>query len=93
MDVFEEYGATDLDARRADWRGADWARGTGGTGHDEDIGFATYGEDAVLGRIPKHHHDNTPAGLLGRLQMAVMREDAACTRAKVRSYRQDPKPD
>ena len=91
MDVFEEYGAADLDARRADWRGAEWARGTGGTGHDEDIGFATYGGDAVLGRIPKHHHDNTPAGLLGRLEMAVMREDAAAKRARVRSYKQGPK--
>jgi hypothetical protein len=91
MDVFEEYGAADLDARRADWRGADWTQGTGGTGHDEDIGFVTYGEDAVFGHIPKHHHDNTPAGLLGRLQMAVMQEDAAATRAKVRSYKQEPK--
>lgn len=89
MDVFEEYGAADLDARRVDWRGADWARGTGGTGHDEDIGFATYGDDAVLGRIPKHHHDNTPAGLLGRLEMAVMRHEPERTRAKVRSFKEE----
>jgi hypothetical protein len=91
MDVFEEYGAADLDARRADWSADDWARGTAGTGHDEDIGFATYGGDAVLRHIPKHHHDNTPAGLLGRLEMAAMREDAAATRARVRSYREEPK--
>jgi hypothetical protein len=91
MDVFEEYGAADLDARRADWRGGDWARGSGATGHDEDIGYATYGGDAVIGHIPKHHHDNTPAGLLGRLEMAAMREDAASKRARVRSYEERPK--
>ena len=89
MDVFEEYGAADLDARAADWRGAGWVSEpgqTGGTGHDEDIGFATYGEDAVLGHIPRHHHDNTPAGLLGRLAMAAMRREPSRSRARVRSY-------
>ena len=87
MDVFEEYGAADLDARQADWRGAGWAPSqTGGTGHDEDIGFATYGGDAVFGHIPKHHHDNTPAGLLGRMAMAAMRPEPGRTRARVRSY-------
>jgi hypothetical protein len=91
MDVFEEYGAADLDARQADWRGAGWAPGeSGGTGHDEDIGFATYGGDAVFRHIPKHHHDNTPAGLLGRLAMASMRPEPGRRRAKVRSYVVDP---
>jgi hypothetical protein len=89
MDVFEEYGAADLDARAADWRGAGWVSEpgqTGGTGHDEDIGFATYGEDAVLGHIPRHHHDNTPAGLLGRFAMSAMRPEPERRRARVRSY-------
>jgi hypothetical protein len=87
MDVFEEYGAADLDARKADWQSAGWAPSqTGGTGHDEDIGFATYGGDAVFGHIPKHHHDNTPAGLLGRLEMAVMQPEPSQARARVRSY-------
>ena len=87
MDVFEEYGAADLDARRADWQGAGWAPGhSGGTGHDEDIGYATYGGDAVFGHIPKHHHDNTPAGLLGRLEMAAMRPGPGQLRPRVRSY-------
>jgi hypothetical protein len=92
MDVFEEYGAADLDARRADWRGAGWAPGAGGgTGHDEDIGYSTYGGDAVIGHIPRHHHDNTPAGLLGRFQMAAMRQEPQRTRARVRSYIPEPK--
>jgi hypothetical protein len=87
MDVFEEYGAADLDARQADWRGAGWAPSQGGsTGHDEDIGFATYGGDAVIGHIPRHHHDNTPAGLLGRFEMAAMRQEPERNRAKVRRY-------
>ncbi|MBL6455815.1 hypothetical protein JMJ55_10815 [Belnapia sp. T6] len=91
MDVFETHGAADLDARQADWRGAGWAPGeSGGTGHDEDIGFATYGGDAVFRHIPKHHHDNTPAGLLGRLAMAAMRPEPGRRRAKVRSYVVDP---
>jgi hypothetical protein len=90
MDVFEEYGAVDLDAREADWRGAGWASEpdqTGYTGHDEDIGFATYGGDAVVRRIPRHHHDDARAGLLGRFEMAAMRRDGpGATRARVRSY-------
>jgi hypothetical protein len=93
MDVFEEYGAADLDARAADWRGAGWVSEpgqTGGTGHDEDIGFATYGGDAVLGHIPRHHHDNTPAGLLGRFAMAAMRREPDRSRARVRSYVVEP---
>jgi hypothetical protein len=91
MDVFEEYGAADLDARQADWRGAGWAPSqTGDTGHDEDIGYATFGDDAVFGHIPRHHHDNTPAGLLGRMQMSAMRPERARARARVRSYVQAP---
>lgn len=89
MDVFEEYGAADLDAREAEWRGAGWSGEpgqSGYTGHDEDIGFATYGGDAVIGHIPRHHHDNTPAGLLGRMEMAAMSRETDRTRAKVRSY-------
>jgi len=89
MDVFEEYGATDLDAREAEWRGAGWTvepGQTGYTGHDEDIGFATFGGDAVIGHIPRHHHDNSPAGLLGRLEMSAMRRETERSRAKVRSY-------
>jgi hypothetical protein len=89
MDVFEEYGATDLDARETEWRGAGWTGEpgqTGYTGHDEDIGFATYGGDAVIGHIPKHHHDDSPAGLLGRMEISAMRREPGRTRAKVRSY-------
>jgi hypothetical protein len=89
MDAFEAHGAVDLDAREVDWRGAGWASEpdqTGYTGHDEDIGFATYGGDAVVRRIPRHHHDDAPAGLLGRLEMAATRRDPARTRARVRSY-------
>jgi hypothetical protein len=94
MDVFEDYGATDLDARQADWRGSGWAPSqSGGTGHDEDIGFATYGGDAVFRHIPKHHHDNTPAGLLGRLAMAAMRPEPGHRRARVRSYALAPDKD
>jgi hypothetical protein len=93
MDVFEEYGAADLDARQADWRGAGWAQTQGGsTGHDEDIGYATYGGDAVIGHIPRHHHDNTPAGLLGRFEMAAMRQEPDRSRARVRRYVAEPKP-
>jgi hypothetical protein len=93
MDVFEEYGAVDLDARMADWRGAGWAPSQGGsTGHDEDIGYSTYGGDAVIGHIPRHHHDNTPAGLLGRFEMAAMRHEPERSRARVRRYVAEPKP-
>jgi hypothetical protein len=95
MDVFEEYGAADLDARLVDWRGSGWAGAIspGGTGHDEDIGFATYGDDAVLGRIPRHHHDNSPAGLLGRWAMAAMRQDPARSKRRVRSYMAEEGPE
>jgi hypothetical protein len=92
MDVLEEYGAADLDAREAEWRSAGWTgeedKGrTGYTGHDEDIGFATYGGDAVVGRVPRHHHDDTPAGVMGRMeQAAMMRREAGRARARARSY-------
>ncbi|MBW8271256.1 hypothetical protein [Caldovatus aquaticus] len=64
--------------------GAGWLGGY--TGHDEDIGFATYGGDAVVGRIPQHHRDDQPAGLLGRMEMAVAEHDPARSRARVRVY-------
>ncbi len=88
-DAFEQHGAVDLEAREADWRAAGWARQpnqTGFTGHDEDIGYATYGGDAVIGHIPRHHHDDTPAGLLGRWEMGAMEADPARKRARVRTY-------
>ncbi|HWX50663.1 MAG TPA: hypothetical protein VNZ61_21660 [Roseomonas sp.] len=91
--AFEAAGATDLDAREATWQAEGFSdepgqeHGAGGyTGHDEDIGFATFGGDAVLGRIPRRHHDDTPAGLIGRLEMASMRSDPARSRARVRVY-------
>ena len=93
MDAFEEQGAIDLDEREASWRAEGWAptpSGTGYTGHDEDIGFATYGQDVVTGRIPKEHHDDTPAGLLGRLEEAALRRGPA--RARVRSYARQAAP-
>ncbi|MDJ0390113.1 hypothetical protein QMO56_18545 [Roseomonas sp. E05] len=87
--VFEACGAVDLDDREA---AQDSARGGGPsgqhgyTGHDEDIGFATFGGDAVLGQIPRRHHDDTPAGLAGRFEMAAMRRDPERSRAQVRVY-------
>lgn len=98
--ALEAHGAVDIEAREAEWRRAgrtdtDAARadepetsgGPGGyTGHDEDIGFATYGGDAVVGRIPRQHRDDAPAGVLGRLEMAAtMRRDPnhGSTRARV----------
>lgn len=77
--ILGECGAADLEAREAAWRSEGWTggRGTesGFTGHDEDIGYATYGGDAVIGHIPRRHHDDTPAGLLGRLEMAAMEDE------------------
>jgi hypothetical protein len=62
---------------------------SGFTGHDEDIGFATYGTDAVVGAIPKRHTDDTPAGLLGRWEQATMQRDPGgamrCSRRYVSS--------
>jgi hypothetical protein len=87
MDAFEACGAVDLDEREAGWRRAGWGGDlgqTGYTGHDEDIGFATFGGDAVIGHIPKHHHDDAPAGALGRLELASARRELR--RARVRGY-------
>lgn len=89
MDVLERHGAVDLDAREADWRGGGAAPapaatttgdrdsnsgGTGFTGHDRDIGFATYGQDAVIAPLP-HGEDRAAdaptSGALGRLEAAV----------------------
>lgn len=85
MAAFEACGAADLEARVAAWRGEGWtedaqARDTGYTGHDEDIGFATYGGDAVFRRIPRKHRDDQPAGLLGRFEMAAMPDAPTATR-------------
>ncbi|MXP63020.1 hypothetical protein E0493_06590 [Roseomonas sp. M0104] len=83
--VFEACGAVDLDRREAE--PADERAGQQGyTGHDEDIGFATFGGDAVLGHIPRNHHDDTPAGLAGRLEMAATRRDPERSRAQVRVF-------
>lgn len=90
MVVFAECNAADLDAREAAWRAEGWAEGprdTGYTGHDEDIGFATYGGDAVIRRIPRDHVDDTPAGLLGRLEMAAMQDAPSAAAARhARAY-------
>jgi hypothetical protein len=80
MAAFEAAGAADLDACAAAWRGEAGTRDTGYTGHDEDIGFATYGGDAVIRRIPRKHHDDAPAGLLGRFEMAAMQDAPTATR-------------
>ncbi|HWL81025.1 MAG TPA: hypothetical protein VNR89_08730 [Roseomonas sp.] len=88
LGVFETCGATDLDRRQA--ASANEGPGQQGyTGHDEDIGFATYGGDAVFGHVPRHHHDDTPAGLAGRLEMAAMRRDPERSRAQVRVFIQE----
>jgi hypothetical protein len=73
--IFAACGAADLEAREAIWRAEGWTGAgsdTGYTDHDEDIGFATYGGDVVIRRIPRQHHDDMPAGLLGRFEMAAM---------------------
>lgn len=94
--VFEAAGAADLDVREATWQaerpggrpGREQDAGSAGgyTGHDEDIGFATFGGDAVLGHIPRRHHDDTPAGLTGRFEMASMQRDPERSRTRVRVY-------
>lgn len=74
-EMLEESGAMDLDQHEAALRQEGWAppaAPTGYTGHDEDIGFATYGSDAVIRPIPKRHMDDTPAGLLGRWEQAAV---------------------
>ncbi len=87
--ILGECGAADLEAREADWRAEGWTGeggDTGYTGHDEDIGFATYGGDAVIRRIPRHHHDDTPAGLLGRLEMSAMEGIPDASARHARAY-------
>ncbi|WP_146217080.1 hypothetical protein [Falsiroseomonas bella] len=88
--ILGECGAADLEAREADWRAEGWAgpgTETGFTDHDEDIGYATYGGDAVIRRIPRRHEDDTPAGLLGRFEMAAMRDLPPETTRRARCYR------
>jgi len=93
MDAFEACGAVDMDARETEWREEGWS---GYTGHDEDIGFATYGQDAVIAPVPRRHADDLPAGALGRLEQAASDEDRALRgedarmRARVRSYTAEP---
>lgn len=87
--VFAACGAADLEAREADWRAEGWTghgTDTGYTEHDEDIGFATYGGDAVIRHIPRRHQDDTPAGLLGRLEMAAMRDLPENSSRRARCY-------
>lgn len=45
MDVLEEHGAVDLDQREQSWRAEGWPGYQAG----EAAGYATYGQDAVLG--------------------------------------------
>lgn len=88
-DVLDAAGAMDLDAQEEEYRRDGWTPPqppAGYTGHDEDIGFATYGTDAVLGPVPRHHTDDTPAGLLGRWEQAVMERDAANPARCARRY-------
>ncbi len=88
--MLEAAGAVDLDAQEGEYRHDGWSppqTPAGYTGHDEDIGFATYGTDAVLGPIPRHHTDDTPAGLLGRWEQAVMERDPNDTARCARRYR------
>jgi hypothetical protein len=87
--IFAACGAADLHAREAAWRAEGWTErnpDTGYTGHDEDIGFATYGGDAVFRRIPQRHRDDTRAGWLGRLEMAVAQDAAADEARHARRY-------
>ncbi|WP_137181481.1 hypothetical protein [Roseomonas sp. AR75] len=87
--IFAACGAADLDAREAAWRAEGWTgtgSDTGYTDHDEDIGFATYGGDVVIRRIPRQHHDDMPAGLLGRLEMAAMQDLPEDSARRARCY-------
>lgn len=89
-EILAQTGAIDLDAQEEEYRRDGWEPPqppAGYTGHDEDIGFATYGTDAVLGAIPRHHTDDTPAGLLGRWEQAVMERDLTDTARCARRYR------
>lgn len=95
MAVFARCGAVDLDAREEERRAGDQPEAparTGYTGHDEDIGFATFGGDAVLGPIPRRHRDDAPAGLLGRFAMAAMQRDPDRSRAHARAFAVTAKP-
>ena len=87
--IFGECGAADLEAREATYRAEGWTgKGaeTGYTDHDEDIGYATYGGDAVIRPIPRRHHDDMPAGLLGRLEMAAMPDAPEVGSRQARCY-------
>jgi hypothetical protein len=89
MDVMERHGAVDLDAREAEWHRAG---STGYTGHDEDIGFATYGQDAVIGHVPPAAPSDDAlagTGAIGRAEVAAARQarrDEARNRPRVRIY-------
>lgn len=87
MTAPEERGAVDLGALEAEWRRAGW---TGYTGHDEDVGFATYGQDAMIGHIPRGHYGDAPAGAPGRAELAAPRREVGRTRARVCSYVREP---
>lgn len=88
-EMLEESGAMDLDQHESTLRREGWAppaAPTGYTGHDEDIGFATYGSDAVIRPIPKRHLDDTPAGLLGRWEQAAVARHPAARHRSARHY-------
>lgn len=88
-EMLEECGAMDLDQHETALRGEGWTppdAPTGYTGHDEDIGFATYGSDAVIRPIPKRHIDDTPAGLLGRWEQAAVARHPATRHRHARHY-------
>lgn len=88
-ELLETSGAVDLDAQEEEFRRDGWApppAPSGFTGHDEDIGYATYGADAVIGPIPQRHVDDTPAGLLGRWEQAAMERDRTSDHRCSRRY-------
>ena len=78
LDVFEEHGAVDLDAREAEWRSAGWAGYQGGAGGTDDsagtgipmntsaaVGAATMGgtsTPAVGGAAPVAGHASSMGG-------------------------------
>jgi hypothetical protein len=97
MAVFARCGAADLEMREETWRNEaptddpEVPGRRGYTGHDEDIGYATYGGDAVLGPIPRRHQDDAPAGLLGRFAMSAMQRDPERSRAHARAFAVTPR--